>query len=685
MGIQTSPELFINMKSIPGKDSAEYEAFFQRELEKIEYGVTINGVFIDPWLYWHTNHWNIFKNELDPKNPNVTKRIFGHPELRDNEWGFAEARASAINKKMGLLAIGIRRFGKSEIEASIIGRSATIFRGSENVVSGGNDKDIKLITDKLERGLGSVHPYFSWQRVEDDWKRQVTLGIKERSGKRYVHSYILIRNYDDGNNSEAAAGITAKEFIIDEIGKFPFLRALEAAIPAFTSEFGWICSPLLVGTGGSFEKGNDAEKVFFNPEAHNMLGFTWKDEPKQVGFFVSNNYRLEAKIETNLGEWLKNDKGILVPANSELYAVPFKSSNVELAEKTADKKREVAKKANDQESYLKEIMYYPKNPMECFLTVGNSFYNGETARQQKTRLLSMGRLGSPVVLYDDGEGEIKHQFSDKPPIMNWPTKTTDDKDAPIIIYEFPMESPPFGLYVAGVDPYRQDKSKYSKSVGAVYIFKRIHKIGGEGYQDMFVSSYAARPDDIDKWNEQARLLVKLYNARTLCENDEMSFINYMIYKGDGHFLEDQPDWLREIVPNTTVNRTKGIHRSAEAVRVHLRGLLKKYLDEKIGVKRNDKDEPIGDILGITRILDPMLCEEISKFNEDDNFDREVAASLAIALARHLDVQFIVSSSEIDPRLRAYFDRGSKKGSRPYSILDTDKPSFIKQQSKGIIS
>jgi hypothetical protein len=89
-------------------------------------------------------------------------------------------------------------------------------------------------------------------------------------------------------------------------------------------------------------------------------------------------------------------------------------------------------------------------------------------------------------LYDDGDG-VKHSFTDKLPITNFPLKTGDSKDAPVVIYEFPMEDPPYGLYTAGVDPYRQGKSAYSSSLGAVYIYKRMHSITGEAYQDMFVA------------------------------------------------------------------------------------------------------------------------------------------------------------------------------------------------------
>jgi hypothetical protein len=55
----------------------------------------------------------------------------------------------------------------------------------------------------------------------------------------------------------------------------------------------------------------------------------------------------------------------------------------------------------------------------------------------------------------------------KQPITNFPLEEVAIlKDAPVVIYEFPMENPPYGLYVAGVDPYRQGQAAYSTSLGS---------------------------------------------------------------------------------------------------------------------------------------------------------------------------------------------------------------------------
>jgi len=281
-------------------------------------------------------------------------------------------------------------------------------------------------------------------------------------------------------------------------------------------------------------------------------------------------------------------------------------------------------------------MYYPITVDECFLSTGQNIFDIEAAKRQKNKLMMNERTGTPVELFINENGIVSHEFTDRLPISNYPLNTGDSMEAPVVIYEFPISSPPYGLYVAGVDPYRQGKAAYSTSLGSVYIYKRMHDITGEKFQDMFVASYCARPDKKEKWEEQARLLIKMYNARTLCENDEMSFIEYMKAKGDAHYLEKQPGWLKEIVPNTTVQREFGIHRSADKIINYLHGCLKTYTEEELVIEKDKEGNITRMVLGMSRMLDPLLLEEMIQYNEEGNFDRLVAAELAIAQAIKMD-------------------------------------------------
>jgi hypothetical protein len=133
----------------------------------------------------------------------------------------------------------------------------------------------------------------------------------------------------------------------------------------------------------------------------------------------------------------------------------------------------------------------------------------------------------------------------------------------------------------------------------------------------------------------------------------------MISKGDAHYLERQPDWLKEIVPNTTVRRDYGIHRSAEKIRDFLHGCLKKYTEESIHVEKDDDGNIISETKGMSKIFDPVLLEEMIQYNEDGNFDRIIAAELAVALAMKLDPLMGKIGGEQDERVKSLYKKTKK--------------------------
>lgn len=644
---------YINQKRIPDVTSSEYESFFDYHKDIALNGAMMDGVYINPFLYWHLNFWNTEVDMIDEQGRISQK--YKNPYLRDNEWVLTNEIDRAQKEKKGLVILGIRRLAKSVIESSYISWGATFDENSQNIIAGLNSPDIKLITDKIDKGLNFLPEAWKWQRIEDNWKNQVTLGIKTKAGERIPFSSILIRNLDEGNNEEAIAGTKPRKLIIDEIGKGSFLRGLQAAIPGFTTPYGWGCSPILTGTGGDMKKFMDAKSLMFDVDNFNFLSYSNQADEKRIhGLFISSKYRMEAKEKSTLAEFLGK------PSSSSLSKVEMLVSNEELANKITNDNLERLKKAGDRIAYLKEKMYYPQDVDDIFLNEDTNIFDIEAARRQKTRLLNTERTGTPVNLFMD-DGNIKHEFTDRLPITNFPLKPSDKKDAPVIIYEFPIENPPYGLYVAGVDPYRQGKSAYSASLGAVYIYKRMHSLTGEKYQDMFVASYVARPDKKDTWEEQARYLIKYYNARTLCENDDISFIEYMKSKGDAHYLEKQPQWLLEVVPNTTVKREYGVHRSSQKIIDFLHNCLKKYLEEEIITEKDDNGVVTRQVLGVSKILDPVLLEEIIQYNDGLNADRIVAAELAIAQAYKMDPIMGKISGNNDPRIEALFSKKQRPG------------------------
>ena len=75
----------------------------------------------------------------------------------------------------------------------------------------------------------------------------------------------------------------------------------------------------------------------------------------------------------------------------------------------------------------------------------------------------------------------------------------------------------------------------------------------------------------------------------------------------------------------------------------------------------------------------MLLEEIIKYDKDGNYDRVIAAELAIALANKLNPIIKVSSLEEDNRTKSYFDRHSRD-SKTFSIQRSVLSSFTRRSS-----
>ena len=181
------PQLFINMDKadIPYEDVDEngiplpvqrdprYLPFWQEEERKVLEGVTIDGFHFTGWLYWHINHWWINKDkEVVTTLPDgrVVKDIIpdsGRPDLRDNELIVNEGliRAMDPNDRRHLNILGARQIAKTTFEASFLGRSGLIYKGSQNLILSTNSGDLNNITASLDYGLLNCSKYLDRKSV----------------------------------------------------------------------------------------------------------------------------------------------------------------------------------------------------------------------------------------------------------------------------------------------------------------------------------------------------------------------------------------------------------------------------------------------------------------------------------------------------------------------------------------
>lgn len=664
--IITSKDLYLNQEILPDKTSEEYLSFWTTEKNKCIYGIKIDGTWISGFLYFYLNFWKIHIDLSGTK-----QRAESLPHLRDNEWLIDSYIQKGVKEGKGVAMVGSRRLGKSEIESAWIGYNATFFKGTENVIASTTDDDIGILRKRIDFGLNNLPGAFKKTRMKDDWRKEIILGAKDDRGTRFPYSHIFIRNLAAGNNTEALAGLTPSSLVIDEIGKRSFLSALSAAIPSFATPDGWRCAPLLFGTGGSFEDGRDAEILFDAPDAYNFICVEIPDEHnKKTAFFLSGHYahdfkKDDTKLSTYLG--LDEDK------HKNLSKINIQATNFERAAEAIAKERIQAAKSPDPKALLKITMYHPITRSEVFLTESNN--NFPVPQLEKHQVyLKENYKPTYVDLYRASDGSIQFNISEKLPVMEYPARANTIKDAPVCMYEPPIASLNSWEYVVGIDSYSQDDSSANEpSLGTIYVLKRMYDPSAP-FQNSIVASYAGRPKTLREFHEIAIMMTEFYNAIALPESEGSIIQHFQMAKKD-YLLFDSPALTRYIAPTAgTANRAKGLAPTADN--------QKFYMNLEVSYTLLEIPEVINGVastkLGLVRIPDVMLCEEMIKYRggkkgtrtvHDINCDRIVAFGNALTLAHFLDKDYPIIGQRQDkeekrqPRIISPFNI-SEKGEFP---------------------
>ena len=428
-------------------------------------------------------------------------------------------------------------------------------------------------------------------------------------------------------------------------------------------------------TGGDFTKGKDAEEIFYNPERYNLVAVQVPNENRKTGLFLPGNYAVNyIKIPKTLTEYTKTKEG------SELDNITINITDFDLSNRMIDEELERASKAKDQKEYLKIKMYKPRNVDECFLSnIDSNPFPVEALKQHYDFLNRRDKQPKYVKLYHDpATYEVKWTHSNLKPITEYPVKKDTIKDAPVVIYEEPIRNPPAYLYIAGIDPYNQDQSVNSPSLGTIYIYKRTYDPVAGTYQRRLVASYSARPEHMKEWHEMALMLLELYGATGMTENIGTNFIQFMENQNKAHLLADGYSLAKEISPQSTamVGKMKGLPATS-SVQNHYKNLDIQYLNEEVVTGNNPvTGEPIK-ILGLTRIDDPMLILEHINYREEEfkkgggskkkgNFDRYVAWGHVLTYDEYLqkiapNVRFVEESEPNDkptPKIHSPFLQNS---------------------------
>lgn len=424
-------------------------------------------------------------------------------------------------------------------------------------------------------------------------------GIAIESG---YQSQLIAVTFKD--NPDAARGKDAKLIMMEEAGKFPNLkdsfRATEPSLMAGRFVTGQM---VIFGTGGDMERDTvDFSYMFYNPVEFNLLPFVniWDDNADNTncGFFHPVFMNMEG-----------------------FYDLQGNSDKKAATEFELETRKKIVEASGSSLSIQGRVQEYPIKPSEAFLSVSFNDFPIEELRNQLNVVIREKlylKRGQAGILYRDDINKVRFRpdlKAELEPLYFRNNECTSIKGA-VIIYEYPINNAPKGLYKAGHDPYRQQQSLSTKhpSLGSTYVHKGFEKFSFT--RDIIVAEYVGRPNTSDDYNRNIEMLMELYSCELGYENEVTEVQSYFARRKKLHLLAAQPDSvIKSVIKNSKVKRVYGVHMNEQ-----LKDAGEKYIKRWL-LRERDFDEIGNKILNLHTINSPGLLEELIFYNRKGNFDR----------------------------------------------------------------
>lgn len=355
--------------------------------------------------------------------------------------------------------------------------------------------------------------------------------------------------------------------------------------------------------------------AFYHPSSYNIYEFPniWDedvDENSKCAFFVPQWANMEGFDEDGNQKYMDKDGNSLR----------------DIAIRECVKQRKIVQEGKGDRQLLdRYVAERPLTPAEAMLELGGNIFPRKLLLNQLSRLRTNTKLQSMKHVVDlrwDGNGGVEAVEKKSGDITTYPLKNGEKPEGSIVIWEYPITDPPYGLYIAGNDPYDQNESG-TNSLGSTIIFKRFK--AGEAWTDVIVAEYSGRPNTADEYYENVRKLLTFYNARCLYENEKLGIYQYFVNKHCDYLLADQPDKvIAQIFRDSKVNRKKGCHMTKQ---------VRLFAEEKINDWLREEYEPGHP--NLERIYSEPLLEELIMNNGERNVDRVIALCMVMIFREEL--------------------------------------------------
>lgn len=628
--------------------TTDYVKYWDEETNRCLYGyVAPDGDAISGYNYFYLNYSPIMKlSEVEYTDRYGNKRtrrerILEFPNFWDYDYYYFNAIEEAETEGKHLCVLKSRQRGYSFKGASMLVRNYELIPGSKSFAVASEQKF--LIGDGLLTKAWQIMDFidkntaWSKQRLTSTRMERVSgFKITDEFGKQTEQGYLSsITGITLKNDPERLRGTRGKLVLFEEGGKFPNLEtAWRVEQPAVETDDGVAFGLLIAfGTGGTEGGAFDGLKnLFYKPEAFNCLSFPniWDDGQQQTrcGFFVPSWSNMESTDENGKQRFM------------DQYGNSLKEKAVE---ELIAQRNKVKDGGASQTSIDRFISERPLKPQEAVLELGKNIFPRQLLMNQLTRIRTNEKLRNMKHVVDlawDGDGYVKATEKKSGDIITYHLKKDDKPHGSIVIWEYPIKDPPFGLYIGGTDPYDHDES-FTNSLGSTFIFKRVK--AGEAWNDVIVAEYSGRPDTAEEYYENVRKLLIFYNARLLFENERKGIYPYFTNKHCDYLLADQPDKIiSEVFKDSKVQRRKGCHMT-KSIRAYGEGLILEWL--------MDEFEPGHP--NIERIYSEPLIEELIENDGIKNVDRVIALCMTMIYREELYQVKVAKSKEENKQVELF--------------------------------
>lgn len=457
-----------------------------------------------------------------------------------------------------------------------------------------------------------------------DWQQKIE--IKQNGKKMDVGLKSVMKGLILDKDPSGSVGGPTTLFFYDEAGVAPKMnQTLEFLLPALKSGMSYTGMYIAAGSVGDLADCEPLEELIRRPNSKDVLA-----------------------VKTNLldDKGTIGECGLFIPEQWSMlpYVDEYGNSKVEEAVAAILEERERWKKELTPADYQLRISQKPLNIDEAFAAREESPFPLHLISQQIERIKNNTYYLEHVDLDRDIEGKIIIKPSRKLPISEFPIRmNAENKEGVIVMHERPVEGAKFGTYYASLDPISSGKTTTSNSLASIYIYKNATevtiikddgKIEHRLEKGKLVCWWTGRFDDLKMTHQRIEMMLELYNAWCVIENNVSQFIQYMQERNKQKYLvpKDQLVFLKDIKANTNVYQDYGWRNVNRLFKDTLLPYGIGFLSEPLDIETKPDGEITKTYYGIERIPDIMLLKEMQAYKDSSgNYDRLIAYCALTAL------------------------------------------------------